>query len=103
MNATVCSARSTPEGIGARRRAVMLLAIAVCALLRLVVLDGDPGVLKYTGDIGDEGYWSFEARNLVLYRQFIIDEYVQAAVAPLYAAIAYVVYLIGGVSLYTTR
>lgn len=88
---------------GARNLAI-LSVISIFALLRFVNLDADPGMFKRIGDIGDEGFFGAEARNTILYGQFLFDEWAEgAATAPLYNAFSYLFFKIFGVNLYTLR
>src|SRR5947209_4274842 len=77
------------------------------AALRLVYLDSDPGLVKSllnnAGDVADEAYWSFAARNLTLFHVFVSDDFVQALSSPFYTVLAYFPYRLFGVSIYTTR
>jgi len=83
---------------------IILFLIVFFSFVRFVNLDADPGLFKRIGDIGDEGYWGFEARNLVLYNQYITDDFTQSsATAPLYTLFSFIFLKIFGVSLYTSR
>ena len=83
---------------------IILFLIVFFSFIRFINLDADPGLFKRIGDIGDEGYWGFEARNLVLYNQYITDDFTQSsATAPLYTLFSLIFLKIFGVSLYTSR
>ncbi|HBH00788.1 MAG: hypothetical protein A2X36_02265 [Elusimicrobia bacterium GWA2_69_24] len=75
--------------------------------MRLVHLDADPGLVKSilnnAADVGDEAYWAFGARNLILFGTLASDDYLQAATSPFYTVITYTAYWLFGVSMYTTR
>jgi len=88
----------------ANYRNIILLAIIIFALIRLINLDADPGIFKRIGDISDEGYWAYEARNLILYQEYITDELtLGSALAPLNVGFAFIFFKLFGVSSYTLR
>jgi 4-amino-4-deoxy-L-arabinose transferase-like glycosyltransferase len=83
---------------------VLLIAVAS---IRFVSLDADPGLVKsvmdHAGDVGDEGYWSFGARNLVLFGRAVTDDHFPPAMSPLYTPVVAAFYWLFGVSTLTTR
>lgn len=83
---------------------VIWVPILVYTFSRVLFLDADPLLFKSTGDIGDEGYWAYEARNKVLFDQWITDDFTQSTgSAPLYAFLSFLVFKAFGVGLFTTR
>lgn len=82
---------------------MLVAAIVLGVALRFLWIDADPSVFKHVGDVGDEGYWALAARNLTLFGTYHPDEYVQAAVAPLFTAFVWPAYAVFGVTLAATR
>lgn len=66
---------------------LLLLAILVLAFLtRVINLAADPSILLDSGQVGDEGFWIYNARNLVLFGQTAIDDfYHDLAAAPVFS------------------
>jgi len=79
---------------------ILLILIVIFALSRLLFLDAD----SLIGNLEDEGYWSYNARNKVLFGQWITDDYtISMAAAPLYAFFSFLVFKIFGVHLFSAR
>jgi 4-amino-4-deoxy-L-arabinose transferase-like glycosyltransferase len=91
----------------AKNRLLFPAILAVIAAARLIHLDADPGLVKSllnnAADAADEAYWSFGARNLILFGTLVTDDYFQTATSPFYTVISYMAYWLFGVSMYTTR
>ncbi len=58
----------------------ILLAVALAGLV--VALDADPSRLLWRDFITDEGWWTAEARDRVLFGEWVIDDYNQGLTVP---------------------
>lgn len=83
------------------------LALGVLALgiaLRFAQLGADPYYYEWNGYLTDEGRWIAHARSLVLFGEIrSVGSLIHLIVAPLYQALSYVVFLVAGVTLWSTR
>jgi 4-amino-4-deoxy-L-arabinose transferase-like glycosyltransferase len=83
---------------------LMVLVVAVITLLRLCAIDADPSTLVATDHFTDEGWYSLNARNRVLFGDWVMEEHNSALVlCPLYTLILEWTYALFGVSFLTTR
>lgn len=75
----------------------VVILFLILFIIRILYLDADPFFLKRFGDIGDEGYWAYNARNAFLFNRWIIDGFNQSlATAPLYSALVYLSFKLFG-------
>jgi len=73
-------------------------------LLRLARLDADPYYYDWVGYITDEGRWVENARSLALRRTLFEQSWnIHFLIAPLFQLGTYVAYVVGGVSVLTSR
>lgn len=78
-----------------KSRLLLLSIILVAALLRFYSLGADPSILLDSGQVGDEGYWLYNARNLATFGQTAKDNfYHDFAAAPVFSFAAYLSFLI---------
>lgn len=94
--------------IGSRTRSwdglIIALIFLAAAFTRLHQLDADPPSTVGLHFISDEGWWVHNARNRVLFDEWIMDEFNQSLLAsPTFCMGTYGVYSIFGVSYYTSR
>ncbi len=88
----------------ASQPAFLFMAFGLMLFLRLIYLESDPSFLMNRAFITDEGWWVHNARNAVLFGNWIIDEFNQALyIAPLFSIIEYSVFKILGVSIFSAR
>ncbi|MBN2170651.1 MAG: hypothetical protein JW819_04925 [Candidatus Krumholzibacteriota bacterium] len=86
------------------RAAVLTLLLLLASLPGLLVhLDADPSRLLPRDFITDEGWWTGEARDKVLFGQWILDEYSQGLTSPLGTAAWWLSFRLMGVSLLAAR
>lgn len=80
------------------------LFFLIVLLLRAVLLEADPSILLDSGQVGDEGYWLYNARNLNLFGSLAIDDfYHDLAAAPIFSIFAYLSFAIFGVGFWQGR
>ena len=78
--------------------------LAVALLLRVINLDADPSAFISRDVITDEGWWAHNARNAILYSQWIMDDYnLGLYSAYLYNALLYFTFEVFGISFTTMR
>lgn len=69
-----------------KERLLLLTILVLAFLTRVVNLAADPSILLDSGQVGDEGFWIYNARNLVLFGQTAIDDfYHDLAAAPVFS------------------
>jgi 4-amino-4-deoxy-L-arabinose transferase-like glycosyltransferase len=69
-------------------------------IIRILYLDADPLFIKELTDVGDEGYWVHNARNVILFDNWMIDDFNQSlSASPLYALMLYVCFRLFGFGL----
>lgn len=92
-------------GINLSRLNLFLIStLAVGAILRLWNLSADPSILLDSGQVGDEGYWLYNARNLATYGKTVVDDfYHDFAAAPVFSFFAYLIFSIFGVGFFQAR
>ena len=72
--------------------------------LRVLFLDADPHYYAWIGYITDEGRWTEAARQLALFGRVVPPFWsLHVVVAPLFQLISYVVFVLGGVSVVSSR
>lgn len=82
----------------------ILSLFLILFLVRVLFLDADPYFMKGLGDIGDEGYWTYNARNAALFNTWIIDDFNQAlATAPLFSLMVFSSFKLLGVGYFQLR
>lgn len=82
----------------------ILILFLILFIIRILYLDADPFFLKRWGDIGDEGYWAYNARNAFLFNRWIIDGFNQSlATAPLYSFLVYLSFKLFGLGYSSVR
>ncbi|MBL8979807.1 MAG: hypothetical protein JNM53_15430 [Gemmatimonadetes bacterium] len=82
----------------------LLLVLLVALLPRLLVLDADPPSKVLGAFLSDEGWWAQNARQRVLFGQWIMDDHNPALfAAPAYTAVVTAVYHYVGLGLAETR
>lgn len=73
-------------------------------LVRIIYLNADPSFLMGIGDVGDEGYWAYNARNAILFHHWIIDDFNQSiAAAPLFSVLVFLSFKLFGLGLFQDR
>lgn len=84
---------------------ILLISVLILgALIRLWNLSADPSVLLDSGQVGDEGYWTYNSRHLVLFGNLATDGYYHDfAAAPLFSLATYVSFLTFGVGFWQAR
>src|SRR3990167_3220287 len=86
------------------KKRIIILIFLVAFLARVVYLKADPSILLDSGQVGDEGYWNYNARNLALFGQIAKDEFLHdLAAAPLYSFFSYISFNIFGVGFWQAR
>ncbi|MBN1550965.1 phospholipid carrier-dependent glycosyltransferase [bacterium] len=81
-----------------------LLIVFVAGLIRFWHLDMDPPVSLGLHFISDEGWWSHNARNKILFGQWKLDEFNQGLlVSPTYCYATYIAFKVFGVGLASAR
>lgn len=82
----------------------LVLVLLVALLPRLLVLDADPPSRLLGAFLSDEGWWAQNARQRVLFGQWIMDDHNPALfAAPAYTAVVTAVYHYVGLGLAETR
>lgn len=85
-----------------RKRIIFFFLIALAA--RTLFLGADPSILLDSGQVGDEGYWLYNARNLVSFGSLAADDfYHDLAAAPIFSLAAYLSFAIFGVGFWQAR
>ena len=84
---------------------ILLISIFIFgAILRVWTLDADPSILLDSGQVGDEGYWLYNARSLATWGKTAIDDfYHDFAAAPIFSFFAYVSFSALGVGFFQAR
>lgn len=81
-----------------------VLVMALGILIRFWALDADPSILLDSGQIGDEGYWLYNAKSLALFGKTVPDQfYHDFAAAPLFSFASYLSFLNFGVGFWQAR
>lgn len=82
----------------------IVLVFLLAFLARILYLQVDSSILLDTGQVGDEGYWLYNARNLKLFGQLATDDfYHDLAAAPIFSLFAYLSFAIFGVGFWQAR
>ena len=69
-----------------KERLLLLTILVLAFLTRVVNLAADPSILLDSGQVGDEGFWIYNARNLVLFGRTATDNfYHDLAAAPVFS------------------
>jgi len=83
---------------------VIVLILITAALLRFSCLDADPPSTVGLHFISDEGWWVHNARNKIIFDDWIMDEFNQSLLAsPTFCLSTYAIYNLYGVSYTTSR
>src|SRR5262249_10316588 len=81
---------------------ILLLATLVLAAgLRLLFLGADSPRGPFW--IFDEGHWVHNARNAILFHRWIIDDFNQGLVTPVFSTLTYLIFQVLGVGLVQAR
>ncbi len=84
--------------------ALLVLLFLGAAAIRLVALDADPPPSMSYAFVSDEAWWAHNARNRVLFGNWILDDFNQGFfAAPLHTAMVSLSFKLGGVCLEQTR
>lgn len=84
--------------------AILCLILVLAFSVRLFNLKADPSIFLDTGQVGDEGYWLYNARDLKTFGHLAPDEfYHDFAAAPLFGAISFLSFSIFGVGFWQAR
>lgn len=96
---------TVPARLGNAGVQVLVVAVVLAGImLRLLFLDADPDYYAWIGYITDEGRWVAHAREMALFGHLTnTDWLVHLLVAPLFQAGSYLVFLLLGVSLWSSR
>ena len=79
---------------------IFVLALAV----RIIYMGSDPSILLDSGQVGDEGYWLYNARNLALFGETVKDQfYHDFAAAPLFSFFSFLSFSVFGVGFWQAR
>lgn len=82
----------------------ILLIFALGAFLRLWDLSSDPSIFLDSGQVGDEGYWLYNARNLALFSSLAKDNFFHdLAAAPLFSFFSFLSFELFGVGFWQAR
>jgi hypothetical protein len=83
---------------------LVVLVVLTGILLRLLHLDADPDYYAWVSYITDEGRWVAHAREMALFGHLVnTDWLVHLLVAPLFQAGSYLMFMLLGVSLWSSR
>ncbi|MEK7581051.1 MAG: glycosyltransferase family 39 protein [Patescibacteria group bacterium] len=83
---------------------IIILLILFFSATRLFFLDSDPSILLNSGQVGDEGYWVYNARNLKLFKTLALDDfYHDIAAAPVFTFFSYLFFNSLGVGFFQAR
>jgi hypothetical protein len=83
---------------------LVVLVVLAGILLRLLHLDADPDYYAWVGYITDEGRWVAHAREMALFGHLVnTDWLVHLLVAPLFQAGSYLMFILFGVSFWSSR
>lgn len=87
------------------RNGKILLGVIFCGFLtRFAFLGSDPSILLDSGQVGDEGFWLYNARSLALFGTTVQDQfYHDYAAAPLFSFLATISFLIFGAGFWQAR
>lgn len=87
-----------------KSRAIVLGIILCGFLTRFAFLASDSSILLDSGQVGDEGYWLYNARNLALFGKTAQDDfYHDFAAAPLFSFFASISFLVFGTGFWQGR
>jgi len=82
----------------------ILAVFAFLLFLRLFQLHADVSPLKNLGELGDEGLWVHNARNMALFGKWTIDQFNQPLIgAPLFNYLLYLVFKVFGTGFFQAR
>lgn len=83
----------------------MLGGIFLLVSLRCIFITADPpkDLSASGGYFADEGYWTHNARNKILFDEWSLDEWNNMYVSPILHVLTYLSFFFGGVSLQTAR
>ncbi|MBN1296018.1 glycosyltransferase family 39 protein [bacterium] len=83
---------------------LLIIGFLLAILIRIVALDADPPSTAGLHFISDEGWWVHNARNKILFDDWILDEFNQSLlISPTFCLATFMVYSFLGVSYATTR
>lgn len=84
---------------------LLLLSLLLLAFgTRFIHLRADPSILLDSGQVGDEGYWIYNARNLKIFGHLAKDDfYHDFAAAPFFSFVSYLSYWAFGVGFWQAR
>lgn len=86
------------------RELILLSVLTLAFVIRIVFLDADPSILLDSGQVGDEGYWVYNARNLALFKQSAGDDfYHDFAAAPVFSFFSFLSFSLFGVGFWQAR
>jgi hypothetical protein len=80
---------------------LVLGGIGLMVLLRFVYLGADSPQGPFW--VFDEGHWVHNARNVILFKRWIVDDFNQGLVAPVFTALSYAVFWLFGLGLIQAR
>lgn len=87
-----------------RFKFLLIIIIVLGGFLRIWNLSADPSILLDSGQVGDEGYWLYNARNLALFGSVAQDDfYHDFAAAPLFSFVSYLSFWVFGVDFWQGR
>lgn len=85
-----------------RRKIILFFLVALA--VRILFLGADPSILLDSGQVGDEGYWLYNARSLALFGSLATDDfYHDLAAAPIFSLAAYLSFAILGIGFWQAR
>lgn len=85
-------------------RIIIIFVILISLALRTAFLNADPSILLDSGQVGDEGYWLYNARSLALFGKTAPDDfYSDLAAVPIFSFFSFISFLIFGVGFWQAR
>ena len=87
-----------------KSRLILILVFLAAVLIRISFLSADPSILLDSGQVGDEGLWVYNARNLALFGKTVEDDfYSDIAAAPVFLLFAFLNFSLFGIGFWQAR
>ena len=85
-------------------KTILISVFLLSVLVRVLNLGLDPSILLDSGQVGDEGYWVYNARNLALFGKTADDDfYHDFAAAPVFSLFSLISFTLLGVGFWQAR
>lgn len=82
----------------------LLTLFLLILLVRIIYLEADSSIFLDSGQVGDEGYWLYNARNLAIFGKLAEDDFYHDLVAaPLFTLFSYISFSAVGVGFWQAR